>query len=349
MSSSFLRRTPSLQVLLPSSVAGTVRVICPSATRPQTPRKRKIGQISSTTAVERIAMTSAPSLSSSAPSRRPLPSLPELDIPQYRPQFASTPIEAGSPYNGPPSPTSTEIIDVEAEDFTRTAQQHGVQVRDFAFEPKLAAIEDSRIKEFWDPLNALLRHDLHIRKPMRPVDAYRVFGKDLYRLRDIGWVTEEEARKHWSPEDWKAMEAYRDRAVGPYPYTVGSGRRKPTRAFRIYLRKAMFPLTLLDISDRSIFMPEDEPGMWDGEDAKEKEEDEDASGRSEKKRKVLDEEATQLKPRSPKSTTDSFELPVSGSTSSAPTPSISRTASHAVSSPSKRRSMRRSQTLVRVQ
>lgn len=354
MSSSSLRRTPSVQIVLPSPVAGSVRVICPPEpprTRSHTPRKRKANELSSTTSIEKIAMAaSTPSSSTSTPSKRSAPSLPQLDIPRYRPQFASTP-DADSRCEGPPSPTSTDIIDVESEDFTRTARRHGVKVRDFAYEPKSAL----PAKEYWDPLTSLLRHDIHIRR--RSLGTYHISGKDLCRLLETGWVQNEEAERNWSAADWEMMKAYRDQPGRPYAYIVGFSRGMPTADVRKKMRMAAFPSRPFDIPDEEIFVPEDEPGMWPGKDMKDCQEGDEEGYESgddgilKKKQKMIDEEAGESRDiLLPLRGAASASNPPHSTTSSATsTSSLSNTSSRTLAPSRRKRSLKRSQTMVRVQ
>ncbi|THH31262.1 hypothetical protein EUX98_g2926 [Antrodiella citrinella] len=287
--------------------------------------------------------------------KRSHPSLPELDIPPYRPQFVTTLADTDSPpCEGPPSPTATEIIDVEGADFTRTAEQHGVKVRDFALksadELDDACLTGGSVKEYWNPTSALLRHDVHIRRPIN-MGPYVGLGKNLHRLLDSGWVVMEEAERHWTKEDWAAVKAYRSQPGGPYPYTLGRQRR-PTAAFRTAQRKSAYPTAVLIVPDESIFMPKDEPGMWDGGDVTDEVEDgeeTDTSDKNAKRRKISDEDTAHLGSR--------FMAPVSASsapsaptvTAPAPIPSVSRKTSHAIAPSSNKRTLRRTNTLVRVQ
>ena len=363
MSRSSMRRTPSLQLVVPTPIAGSVRVICPReaaprASRPLIQRKRKANEISVTMSIEHITMSASPSCSSPTPSRRLASTLPQLEIPQYRPQFASTPIDSESRSDGdPPSPTTTDIIDVEAGDFTRTAQRHGVRVHDYALEPR-NSFKNSPVKEYWDPLASLLRHDIHIRKPKGSLGAHRLTGKDLWRLLDSGWVVVKEANRHWSAEDWKAMKAYRDRPGGPYPYVIGYARRKPVAGLRIHLRKSAFPAVQLALSDEDIYIPDDEPGMWTGEaDVADSKGHADEDVRAGKRRKVHDnnDEANTggFLPalRQMVSATSQLLSPTPSGTATTPltsSASLGRTTSLTATTSTTRRSLRRNHTLVRV-
>jgi hypothetical protein len=164
----------------------------------------------------------------------------------------------------PPSPVPTEIIDIEGEDFVRTAKQYGVKVRDFAYEDPKADVPAAA--EIWrNPFLTLLSHDMHIRRPLDP--SFELSGKLLRRLLDVGLVTDEEAKKHWTLVDWQRLKAYDERTPGPYPFCVAMKRPKPSRSYRVAARIQCFgdPLPS-DIPDSAIYMPEDGPEMWEGDD-----------------------------------------------------------------------------------
>lgn len=192
------------------------------------------------------------------------------------------PFDPTSPVAEPPSPVPTEIIDIEGEDFTRTAKQYGAKVRDFAYEEPKAGV--STIPELWrNPFMSLLCHDMHIRRPLD--SAFECSGKMLYRLLDVGLVTEEEAKRHWTPVDWQRMKVYTERPQGPYPYCVGMKRPNPSRSYRVAARMQFYgdPLPS-DVPDSAIFMPEDGPNMWEGDEATEE------MGQLAKKRRLESEE-----------------------------------------------------------
>lgn len=182
---------------------------------------------------------------------------------------------------GPPSPVPTEIIDVEPEDFVSTSKRHGVRVRDFVLES--ATSSRPRIPEVWvRPIQTLAQHDMYIR---RPSDGpyYSLTGKSLWRLLQLGWVTREEAKRHWAESDWKNLEEYENRPQGPYPFVISPRHAKPTAALRSAIRIHQYGLPGPDdIPDEDIYVPADEPDMWDG-DIEETELD---LARQEKKRKV---------------------------------------------------------------
>lgn len=178
------------------------------------------------------------------------------------------------PYNAdaeavpePPSPVPTEIIDIDAEDFVRTSKQHGVKVRDFAYEDSKPSVP--RAPEIWrNPFLSLLAHDVHIRRPHDP--DYYLPGKVLHRLLDIGLVEEEEAKRHWTPADWQRLKVYQERLQGPYPYRVGIKKPKPTAKYRVASRLQFWGDPLPgDIPDAAIYVPEDGPDSWDGDEESE--------------------------------------------------------------------------------
>ncbi|KAH8105127.1 hypothetical protein BXZ70DRAFT_1061748 [Cristinia sonorae] len=265
-----LRRHSSLAVIIPSPVAGSVRLVSSNPTttrtRTRTPRKRKADEMLAAEIMKPVTtVVTIPSSPSAIPPKRAALSLPTIAIPQYRPQIASSPMDQESICDGPPSPTATEIIDVEGEDFVRTAQKHGVKVRDFALEPSSSIIKATPVKEFWNPLTSLIRHDIHIRRPLQLASIHRITGKDLFRLLESGWVTSEEAEKNWTPADFMAMQKYRDQSGGPYPYFIVSHHHKPTAAYRAQLRNKSYPALKFAIPDSKIFVPTDVPGLWNGE------------------------------------------------------------------------------------
>ncbi|KAI0324217.1 hypothetical protein GY45DRAFT_1331755 [Cubamyces sp. BRFM 1775] len=170
-------------------------------------------------------------------------------------------------YASPASPAPTEIVDFDdrtGEEHMENAKAAGVKVRDFAYEP-LPKERDVRAPEFWStPREALVLHDRYIRAaPYRALN-YRLSGKLLHNLLKIGWVTQEEAEFHWRDEDWKAMNEYMCRPLGPYPVCIPKGTKKPTAAYRARMRKEKFLVMPDDISEDKIYVPPDEPDMDDG-------------------------------------------------------------------------------------
>ncbi|GJE90674.1 hypothetical protein PsYK624_068180 [Phanerochaete sordida] len=191
----------------------------------------------------------------SSPSKRSRATPTPISIPSQ----PSTSAIADEPAN-PPSPVPTEIIDIEAEDFVRTAQSYGVKVRDYAVEPPTPPLP--RIPEMWkNPFVTLLAHDMHIR---RPRDAsFWLSGRILRRLLDIGFVTQEEADVYWTLEDHRLLKEYDQKPQSPYPYVVGYRRPKPTAAYRVAARKAFYGSPRSgDIPEAYFTVPD---GTWEGD------------------------------------------------------------------------------------
>ncbi|KAI0631403.1 hypothetical protein C8Q77DRAFT_1074499 [Trametes polyzona] len=167
----------------------------------------------------------------------------------------------------PPSPAQTEIIedvDEGSDICMEKAKALGVKVRDFAYEP-LPAGRDRRAPEIWcDPLEALIMHDQYIRVAPRRAENLRPSGKHLYRLLALGWVTQEEAERHWRDEDWKAVKEYGDRPLGAYPFRIPAGSKKPTASYRAALRLDKHIPASDDLPEDQVYVPPDEPDMDDG-------------------------------------------------------------------------------------
>ncbi|KAI0668178.1 hypothetical protein C8Q78DRAFT_1048930 [Trametes maxima] len=165
------------------------------------------------------------------------------------------------------SPAPTEIIDdvhENDEECMERAKAVGVKVRDFAYEP-LAKPRDLRAPEVWtNPRETLVMHDRYVRTSLRCADNYRLSGKLLHRLLAINWVTQEEAEANWRPEDWKAVQEYVTRPLGAYPFCIPSGCKKPTAAYRAYMRNDKYLPLPDDLPEEKILVPADEPGMDDG-------------------------------------------------------------------------------------
>ncbi|KAI0086050.1 hypothetical protein BDY19DRAFT_962716 [Irpex rosettiformis] len=231
---------------------GVVTVSTP--TSPTSPLKRKHSQISTSMSAKTMANTSERS-----PSKLKGKALP------YQLDFSSLPPFDPDSATDLPSPAPTEIIDIEGPDFVRTSKEYGVKVRDFAYEEPKEGVSAAR--EVWhNPFTSLLYHDMHIRRPFDP--SFELSPKDLHRLLDTGLVSEEEAEKHWTPVDWQRLKVYRARPDGPYPYCVAMKRPRPSRDFRLAARLEYFgdPLPS-DISDSDIYVPEDGPVVWEGDEA----------------------------------------------------------------------------------
>ena len=159
-----------------------------------------------------------------------------------------------------PSPVPTEIIEVEQDiDFIQECKDAGIAVHDYIDESAgLAA------PSVWTgALSALALHDTHIRRPENK--SYQVDGMSLYRLREIGWVTDAEADLYWREVDWERLNKYRNRPGGPAPFTVVPKRNLPFRVLRNAIRQEMFPSKAGDTPDEKIWQPEDTVDNWDGE------------------------------------------------------------------------------------
>lgn len=139
----------------------------------------------------------------------------------------------------PPSPAPTEIVDdvnEDSGDCMEKAKAAGVKVRDFAYEP-LPKGPDPRAPDVWEKAtSALIMHDRYIRVSSEDAAKIRLSGRDLYRLRQLGWVTKREEDEYWYDEDRKAMADYKARPLGPYPFCIKKFMKKPTAAYRATLR-----------------------------------------------------------------------------------------------------------------
>ncbi|KAI0773100.1 hypothetical protein BD413DRAFT_473288 [Trametes elegans] len=192
---------------------------------------------------------------------------PSQDAPLVLPVFFPSVNHPDEPYPVPGSPAPTEIVDdfpQSGEECMEKAKAAGVKVRDFAHEP-LPKGRDIRAPEMWlDPVEALVLHDRYIRVSSRRAPNYRLSGKLLHNLRALNWVTQEEAEFHWRPEDWTAMQQYMDRPLGPYPFCIPKVLKKPTAAYRAYMRQERYAPLPDDRPEAEIYVPPDEPGMDDG-------------------------------------------------------------------------------------
>ncbi|KAI0804738.1 hypothetical protein BC629DRAFT_1590971 [Irpex lacteus] len=247
-------RSDSGSLRLQSPGASTAVSTSPSTSTTTSPLKRKHSEISSELpigpAIDRSEMSPRKLKGSALPYQLDLTSLPPFD-PDSAPD--------------PPSPAPTEIVDIEGPDFVRTSKEYGVKVRDFAYEDPRPGV--SAAAEVWhNPFVTLLHHDMHIRRPYEP--NYELSPKSLHRLLDIGLVTEEEAKRHWTPVDWQRLKVYRARPQGPYPYRVAMKRIRPSRNFRTACRLEYFgDPSPSDIPESEIYIPEDGPEVWEGDEA----------------------------------------------------------------------------------
>lgn len=168
----------------------------------------------------------------------------------------------------PPSPTGTEIvIEGVKKEFDQALlplilEAEGIKVRDYGAE---VIPSDPRDPEMWAyPIQALVRHDVHIRRDPSNKNPINLSGKTLWRLLDSGLVTQEEAVHNWTAEDWQAMNAYKTRPSGPSPYQVCNLVR-PTASYREHMRLDFVPHLKDDKQEHEIFVPPDVPGMDEGD------------------------------------------------------------------------------------
>lgn len=167
-----------------------------------------------------------------------------------------------------PSPVPTEIIDLEPEpgleplpppDWPQECRNLGISVHDYAYDAKVL-----KAPSIWKPpLLSLAIHDTHIRRP--GAQDFQLDGMALYRLLEMGWVTEEEAKRYWTEEDCKRRDTYKNQPGGLGPLVVVPPRNRPTRKFRNELRNHWFPREEGDIPDSEIWQPDDLPDSWGGE------------------------------------------------------------------------------------
>ncbi|KAJ3486076.1 hypothetical protein NLI96_g4480 [Meripilus lineatus] len=236
MPSPALQRSSSQHITIPTGVAGNLKItssLLPhTTTSPVNSLKRKHSEISTLNTFDDIPES--------------------IDMPLLSPSTTLA---------GPPSPAPTEIIDVEPEDFIKTSIRHGVKSRDFGRE-----LIHPPVPEVWvRPVQALAQHDMYIRRPQSG-PYYSLSGKSLWRLLYLGWVTREEAKRHWQESDWKNLNEYEGRPSGPYPFVISPGRPKPTASYRAVMRIQLYGESEPeDVPEEMIYTPPDEPGMWDGD------------------------------------------------------------------------------------
>lgn len=158
----------------------------------------------------------------------------------------------------PISPSATEVVDHDGPDFVRTAKALGIKVRDFAHEPpKPNAMPSPEL--FSGPFYLLLFLDVHYRRPWD--EAYFLCGKNLRRLLDIGYVSEEEKEKYWTERDKRILAQYDTKPK--YPYIICHPDRKlPKREFRIAMRKLVYGVVKDEVPDEQFDIPD---GEWEGD------------------------------------------------------------------------------------
>ncbi|KAI0922352.1 hypothetical protein AcV7_005905 [Taiwanofungus camphoratus] len=165
----------------------------------------------------------------------------------------------------PGSPVPTEIIeDATQEEIVEAIKATGVKVRDFQYESQ--AYLALRAPEVWrNPLHTLALFDRYVRVGPKDKPMYRLPGKMLRRLLDIGWVTPEEVARNLPDDDRRELDEYNNRPQGHYPFLISpSNSRKPSAAYRARLRDRFYPPVAGDIPEEAIYTPPDEPGMDTG-------------------------------------------------------------------------------------
>ncbi|CCM06274.1 uncharacterized protein FIBRA_08524 [Fibroporia radiculosa] len=243
----------------------------------QSPLKRKRSADSAASASNRTA--SMPTMASDgSPSTAPPAPPPKLNL--------TTTLDDECAWTEPPSPTDTEI----AEDIpcfqgqaacVAAAIAAGVKVRDYAYEPVSATM---RLPELWpSPRQTLTTHDCYIHAVPARSEIYRLPVKMLWRLIDSGLVSAEEVQRNWPPDDRAAVDAYKARPGGPYPYRMPPT-KKPTAAYRTVLRLRALVSPADVFAERAVYVPPDEPGMDDG--AEDESNVADDSARTTKRRKL---------------------------------------------------------------
>lgn len=203
----------------------------------------------------------------------PLTIAPELT---YSPdesilEHADDVVDAGSappsPKKCPPSPVPTEPDDtvyiITQADHVANALSLGIKIWDFALldDPEFRR---GRAPEYWQsPVHTLTIHDMYIRASAERAFMYKLTGKLLWRLLQIGWVTQEEAERHWTQEDCDAVARYDE--VSAYPFVIPRGVRKPSKSYRATLRIETYGEPRGDeVPEEEIYMPEDGPDVDNG-------------------------------------------------------------------------------------
>ncbi|KAH9915592.1 uncharacterized protein BXZ73DRAFT_106143 [Epithele typhae] len=166
----------------------------------------------------------------------------------------------------PPSDADTEIIEPEKsnEECIAAAVEAGVKVRDYAYQrPKNPVAPAPEI--WWSPLSTLIAYDRYLRLSAGYCLPEMVpTGKVLYHLRAAGWISAAEADWNWSKADKERVAAYADRPQGPYSVVIPAHIKRPTRAYRAALLRAIHHPSQDDVPEKQIYIPEDEPDMDDG-------------------------------------------------------------------------------------
>lgn len=228
----------------------------------------------------------------------PLTISPSLTLSMIEAAFEHDVVDASFPQPenaSPPSPVPTEIVEVyesTQEEHMASAIALGIKVRDFAYD---AAPSSRRAPEMWlNPVHTLTLHDMYIRSNGARAEVFKLPGKTLWRLLRIGWVTEEEAKRHWTEADWEAVKQYE--AESAYPFIYPKRIKKPSKSYRAALRIQTYGEPRADdIPEEQIYVPEDEPDVDHGPSASEfslPEGESDSNIHQQKKRRVDEEEAS---------------------------------------------------------
>ncbi|EMD31185.1 hypothetical protein CERSUDRAFT_120046 [Gelatoporia subvermispora B] len=239
----------------------------PSSSRPATPPAdiRRTASSSSPLKRKRIEMSAEYRSSSPRPPPIRIPVTPQRPPPSAVQQAASSRTNTSNTAEqpAPPSPAPTEIVcsSPTPEDLVDESKGFGVKVRDFAYEDHDVA----PVPEVWrNPLHTLASHDRYIRASPPNARGFHLPGKFLRRLLHTGWVTEEEARRHWKDADWDRLAEYDRRHPTPHPFLCVPQCAKPTRDYRTALRLQLFGSSPDDVPEEDIYTPPDEPGMYSG-------------------------------------------------------------------------------------
>lgn len=183
---------------------------------------------------------------------------PPTPSPIRSPSYSPTSIRSLS-YS--PTPTEPCTVILTPEEHIEQCKSLGIKVRDFAYEQSTLPVP-----EMFNPIAMLVQHDACLYEPsLSP--RWWPSSKNLVRLLELGWVSEEEAQEYWFEEDIEHLMEYRDGDRKMHPYFSSTKRARPTRAKRISMRnqavQAHFPDTR--VTDEPLNIPEDIPGLWDGD------------------------------------------------------------------------------------